>query len=163
MKYVIRSLKYLVYFLVLFFIIVGAIFLLTSQKQPGLQFVDMFKEGALPQLAVLFAVAAAIYPALGFAKRKLYLNGEFSKYRDLCVTVMENSGYVLENENSEQITFRQKKQAFRVSRMWEDRITYNITDNPVIVEGYRKDITRVLSVINYRIREEDAGEGNTQQ
>ena len=38
--------------------------------------------------------------------------------------------------------------------MYEDRITFDTTGNPVIAEGYRKDLVRILSAIGYRLREE---------
>ena len=42
----------------------------------------------------------------------------------------------------------------RLTRMYEDRITFYTADNPVIVEGYRKDLLRILSLLNHRIRQE---------
>ena len=33
-------------------------------------------------------------------------------------------------------------------------------DNPVIVEGYRKDLLRILSLINHRVRQESREQEN---
>lgn len=162
MKYLIRSVKYLVYFVIIFVIMVGIIFLLTLRKQPDLTVDQLFKENSTLPIAIFFVCIAAIYPLVGFVKRKLYLNGTFAKYRDTCVTVMNNSGYVLEQETPEIVSFRFSSGVKKLSRMWEDRITFNISDNPVEVEGYRKDVDRLLRTINYRIREEDTTNDNAQ-
>ena len=54
MKYLIRALKYLVYFAIIFFLIVGIVFLFSNQKAAGLSLVDLFKEGSLPKIALFF-------------------------------------------------------------------------------------------------------------
>ena len=48
MKYLIRSIKYLFYFLIIFMIIVGLLFLWQQAKNPDITFSGLFKEGALP-------------------------------------------------------------------------------------------------------------------
>ena len=59
-----------------------------------------------------------------------------------CVTYIKNSGYA------------------RLTRMYEDRVTFLTSDNPVIVEGYRKDLLRILSLVNYQIRQESREQEN---
>ena len=154
MKYFIRALKYLIYFAVIFFLMVGIIYLFSSQKAAGLSFVDLFKEGSLPKIAIFFVFVAAIYPYLSFQKKELYLNGPFTKYAEMVDEVMKSLGYELENREEGCVTYRKAGAYQRLTRMYEDRITFNTTDNPVIVDGYRKDLMRILSLINYRVRQE---------
>ena len=89
MRYLIRSLKYLVYFAVIFFLIVGIVYLFSAQKMAGLSFVDLFKEGSLPMIALFFVVVAALYPKLSFYKKELYLDGDFTKYATMVDEVMK--------------------------------------------------------------------------
>lgn len=148
--------KYLVYFVILFVIIVTVVGLLTTKGPSTFSYSDLLKEGSFPKLVVFFVVFAAVYPFLGFGKRKLYINGDFSKYREMVIDTMTNAGFELEAEDGEKVTFRQASKVRRFSRMFEDRVTFITTDNPVEVEGYRKDVDRLVRALDYKIRQEQA-------
>ena len=154
MRYLIRALKYLVYFAIMFFIIVGIVYLFSSQKAAGISFAELFKEGSLPKIALFFVAVAAIYPKLSFYKKEIYLNGDFTKYAEMFDEVMKSMDYELETQEPGCVTYRKKGAYARLTRMYEDRITFDTTGNPVIAEGYRKDLVRILSAIGYRLREE---------
>ncbi|MCR5744867.1 MAG: hypothetical protein K6G41_03555 [Bacteroidales bacterium] len=156
MRYLIRSLKYLVYFAVIFFLIVGIVYLFSAQKMAGLSFVDLFKEGSLPKIALFFVVVAALYPKLSFYKKELYLDGDFTKYATMVDEVMKGFDYVVETQEPGKVTYIKKSAYARLTRMYEDRVTFETADNPVEVEGYRKDLLRILSALNYRIRHENS-------
>lgn len=154
MRYLIRALKYLLYFAIIFFLIVGIVYLFSSQKAAGLSFVDLFKEGSLPKIAIFFVIVSAIYPKLSFYKKELYLNGDFTKYAEMVDSVMKTLDYVPETKEAGVVTYIKKSAYARLTRMYEDRVTFEIGDNPVKVEGYRKDLLRILSAINYHVRQE---------
>lgn len=161
MKYFIRAFKYLIYFAIIFFLMVGIIYLFSSQKAAGLSFVDLFKEGSLPKIAIFFVIVAAIYPFLSFQKKELYLNGPFTKYAEMIDEVMKSLDYVLETKEEEGCVTYVKRSAYaRLTRMYEDRVSFTTTDNPVIVEGYRKDLLRIFSAVNYRVRQESREQEN---
>ena len=154
MRYLIRALKYLLYFAIIFFLIVGIVYLFSSQKAAGLSFVDLFKEGSLPKIAIFFVIVSAIYPKLSFYKKELYLNGDFTKYAEMVDSVMKTLDYVPETKEAGVVTYIKKSAYARLTRMYEDRVTFEIGENPVRVEGYRKDLLRILSAINYHVRQE---------
>ena len=154
MRYLIRALKYLVYFAIIFFLIVGIVFLFSSQKAAGLSFIDLFKEGSLPKIALFFVAVSAIYPKLSFYKKELYLNGDFTKYAEMVDDVMKKFDYVPEKKEPGCVTYIKNSTYARLTRMFEDRVTFETADNPVKVEGYRKDLLRIFSAINYRVRQE---------
>lgn len=154
MRYLIRALKYLVYFAIIFFLIVGIVYLFSNQKAAGLSFVDLFKEGSLPKIAIFFVIVSAIYPKLSFYKKELYLNGDFTKYAGMIDDVMKKLDYVPEIHEAGRVTYIKNSAYARLTRMYEDRVTFETADNPVKVEGYRKDLLRILSAINYRVRQE---------
>ena len=155
MKYLIRALKYILYFAVMFFLIVGIVWLFSSQKAAGLSFTDLFKEGSLPKIALLFVAIAAIYPKLSFYKREIHLNGDFTKYAEVFDEVMQAMDYERETQEPGCVTYRKKGAYARLTRMYEDRITFDTTGNPVIAEGYRKDLVRIVSAIGFRLRQEN--------
>ena len=154
MRYLIRSLKYLLYFAIIFFLMVGIIYLFSSQKAAGLTFADLFKEGSLPKIALFFVAISAIYPYLSFQKKELYLNGPFTNYAEMVDEVMAQLDYVPEKKEADNVSYVKRSAYARLTRMYEDRITFHTADNPVIVEGYRKDLLRILSLLNHRIRQE---------
>ena len=154
MRYLIRALKYLLYFAIIFFLIVAIVYLFSSQKAAGLSFVDLFKEGSLPKIAIFFVIVSAIYPKLSFYKKELYLNGDFTKYAEMVDSVMKTLEYVPETKEAGVVTYIKKSAYARLTRMYEDRVTFEIGENPVKVEGYRKDLLRILSAINYHVRQE---------
>ena len=154
MRYLIRALKYLVYFAIIFFLMVGIIYLFSSQKAAGLSFIDLFKEGSLPKIALFFVAVSAIYPFLSFQKKELYLNGPFTNYAEMVDEVMQSLDYVKDNKDAETVSYIKRSGYVRLTRMYEDRVTFQTADNPVIVEGYRKDLLRILSLLNHRIRQE---------
>lgn len=151
-KYLIRSIKYLFYFVIIFGLIVSILYLLELRKTPGIPLTAMFQEGSFLKIAIFFVVIAAVYPAIGFATRKLHLDIPFAQSESVLVGAMENLGYIVESQNESGITFRLKSNGMRISRMWEDRVTMNILeDDWVSFEGFRKDIQRVLSAVAYAI------------
>lgn len=154
MRYLIRSLKYLLYFAIIFFLMVGIIYLFSSQKAAGLTFADLFKEGSLPKIALFFVAISAIYPYLSFQKKELYLNGPFTNYAEMVDEVMAQLDYVPEKKEADSVSYVKRSAYARLTRMYEDRITFHTADNPVIVDGYRKDLLRILSLLNHRIRQE---------
>ena len=160
MRYLIRSLKYLVYFAVIFFLIVGIVYLFSSQKAAGLSFVDLFKEGSLPKIALFFVLVSAIYPKLSFYKKELYLNGDFTKYAEIIDDIMKKLDYVPEKQEAGCVTYIKNSTYARLTRMFEDRVTFETADTPVKVEGYRKDLLRILSAINYRVKQENREQEN---
>ena len=153
MRYLIRSIKYLIYFVLIFFLIVGLIYLFSTQKQSGLSFTEMFQEGSFPKLAVFFVIVAALYPALGFGKRNLHLNGEYSKYAGIIDLAMRDLEYEKTSEEGNLVIYRCTNHSKRLGRMYEDAISFDVSGNPVVIEGFRKDTTRVLSTVSYRIRQ----------
>ena len=154
MRYLTRALKYLLYFAIIFFLMVGIIYLFSSQKAAGLTFVDLFKEGSLPKIALFFVLVSAIYPYLSFQKKELYLNGPFTNYAEMVDEVMQSLDYVKEDTEAGSVSYIKRSGYARLTRMFEDRVTFSTADNPVIVEGYRKDLLRILSLLNHRIRQE---------
>ena len=154
MRYFVRSLKYLVYFAVIFFLIVGIVYLFSSQKLAGVSFAGLFKEGSLPKIALFFVAVAAIYPKLSFYKKDVYLNDDFTKYAEMVDEVMKQLDYEPEKREDGIRTYIKNSPYARLTRMYEDRVTFETDSNPIRVEGYRKDLLRIISLINYRVRQE---------
>ena len=114
----------------------------------------MFRNGfkSVGQILLLFAVVAAIYPKVGFCKRKAVVEGEFEDLKDGIKIIMEDRGYRLESENGEKMTFRLASKINAVARMLEDRVTVCAVPDGLEVEGITKDVIRIISNLEYRLR-----------
>ena len=154
MKYFIRSVKYLFYFSFM----CGIILVLTfhfSVKPEDLTLMDMLLvDNSLYKMLAFFVAVAAVYPALGFQKKEVYISN-FKENKKQIVELFENANYVIANESATSISFKLRNPFLRVLRLCEDYVTIDFSGNPVVMEGLRKDILRFSRGIEYICRSEE--------
>ncbi len=155
MKYFVRAIKYFIYLSVLLVIILTLLVLIRA-VEPDIE--TMFRNGydALWQIALLFAVLAAIYPKVGYVNRMATMQDSWDNVRNDIKKYMENHYYSLEKAKPGMMTFRHDGTVSRLSRMFEDRITITATEGGVTVEGLRKDVLRIASGLE-RIQDRSNG------
>ena len=153
MKYLVRAIKYFAYLAVILCIF---IVLLSVFGVVGSSLDDIFKDGAgsLWKISGIIAVFAAIYPHLGFGSRNALVPGSYEEIRLGVVDVMHQRGYVLEDENGENLKFRLQSPVMRLTRMFEDRLTFTRTATGFEIEGPVKDLVRVVASLESRFRNE---------
>lgn len=151
LKYFIRVAKYMVYLAVVFFLII-AIFSVTSNRE--IRYDNFFRPDTAPQMLVFFIVVSFVYPLIGFVKKKVYLNKSFSEDKQKIMEIFLNSKYIIIAEGPGTITFRHSSVFIRAMRMFEDDIVIDYTDNPIIMDGQRRDVFRLARAIEYAIRED---------
>jgi K+ transporter len=144
MKYIVRSLKYFCYLLVLLVIIILAL-VLTGFVEADLS--KMFINGydSLWQIALVMFVFALIYPRFGFSKRTAHLYGSPEELRPDIMKVMEDLGYRLESEADGTFSFLRRSGLSRALKMWEDRITISPSGAGLEIEGLTRDLSRIVS------------------
>lgn len=154
MKYFIRSVKYLFYFSFM----CGIILVLTfhfSVKPEDLTLMDMLLvDNSLYKMLAFFVAVAAVYPALGFQKKEVYISN-FKENKKQIVELFENANYVIANESATSISFKLRNPFLRVLRLCEDYVTIDFSGNPIVMEGLRKDILRFSRGIEYICRSEE--------
>ena len=153
MKYFVRSVKTFFYYIILLAVILAVLRLL---KLTGGGVDEMFRSGwnSVWMILGLFAVMAGVYPMLGFKKYGIVIPGEYSRIRDGVVELMQGRGYDLEKEEGENMTFRLHNPFGRLTRMMEDRISFERDAHGFYVEGPNKDVVRIKSALEYKFREE---------
>lgn len=121
----------------------------------------MFRNGynSLWHIALMFAVVSAFYPMLGFMKKEALIPGEYKDIRPAIVEYMQEKGYALETENGENLNFRLRNGINRLSRMYEDRISFIRNFSGFQVEGLRKDVVRIVYGLEYKFRNKEVEEG----
>lgn len=151
-QYITRAVKYMIYLAIVFVLIVSAFSLFSSG---GFDPQNLLRPGTGYQLIIFFLGVGLVYPFFGFAKRKVYLNEGFSSDREKILTVFTNSKYSVISETVDTITFKHNSPMLRLMRMYEDQITLTISDNPLIIEGLRKDVYRIARAIEWQVRDEN--------
>lgn len=153
MRYLIRSLKYFVWFTVILCITMGIMVALgVVDADPKLMFRDGMK--SVWQIAALFFVVALVYPLTGFRKINAVVPGEYNEVRDKVVSFMESKGYYLETEEGEIMTFKLRSKVRAFLKMNEDRVTFVKEPGGFVVEGLRKVTIRLVSGLEYKFRDE---------
>ena len=114
---------------------------------------SIFQDGtrSIGKILVFFAVVSAVYPMVGFVRRKLDISREWQEIRPEVAEYMSERGYVIESESDEAVTFRLKGIYARVPKMFEDRITISMNDNGYMMEGLRKDVIRFAMGLENRL------------
>lgn len=154
MKYFIRSVKYLVYFTLMCSIILVLTFHF-SVKPDDLTLMDMLLvDGSIYKMLAFFVAVAAIYPALGFQKKPLYISN-IPEHKKEIKELFENANYVVASETETSISFKLRNPFLRVLRLCEDYVTIDFAENPAMIEGLRKDVLRFSRGIDYICREEE--------
>ena len=150
MKYLIRSIKYFIYFSLMCTIIVSVL-VLTGAVEGNIE--SIFEEGytSIGKIAIFFAVVAAVYPKVGFINRGISSDKEWSEVRNDVIEYMKERQWDLESETDGVATFRVRGVALRLSKMYEDRITLTKSAEGYQMEGYRKDVMRLATGLEHRL------------
>ena len=153
MRYFIRAVKYFIYFILLF-VVIMAVLVLTGAAEGDIS--TMFRGGysALWKIAVIFAVISAIYPSVGFIRKEAMIPGSWEEDKDIIKEFMGGRGYVLETEDTGTMSFR-KTGMSRFTRMYEDRVTLSAKIGGFEIEGMRKDVLRLAMGLESRFRREE--------
>jgi hypothetical protein len=100
----------------------------------------------------VLACISAIYPNFGYSARDLAVPGEFSDLRGKIIEYMESKGYVLSDEDGENLSFRLSSPFGKMTRIWEDTISFTRELGGFSVEGITRDIVRIVSGLQYKLR-----------
>lgn len=146
MRYFIRAAKYFVQLLVILTLIIAA---LMVAKIVDTDISKLFVNGydSLWQIALLMAAFAAMYPRLGYARREAVLPGADDEVYPVLDRVMTAQGYVRESRSDGRLCYRKSSFGARLSRLWEDRITVDRIATGFGLEGYNRDVVRLVNAL----------------
>lgn len=151
MKYLRRAVKY---FIQMTFVVVAIMAVLMLLGVVSTDINVAFRSGWKSVWMILGALAciSAIYPNFGYSSRGLAAPGEFNELRSRIVDYMRSKGYVLSSEEGENLSFRLSSPVGKLTRLWEDTITFTREFGGFSVEGITRDIVRIVSGLQYRLR-----------
>ena len=151
-KYIIRVVKFFLYFITLTTIMLTVFVIAT--KQP-FDLDTLLQPGSLPRMGVMLSIFAFIYPLIGFTSQNVYINKPFEEDRKTIEDVFANSRYIVTESTETTITFRHSSSFSRLLNIYEDAIVLDFSDNPLTLTGSRKNVTRFSRMITYAITERE--------
>lgn len=144
MRYLIRSVKYFFYLLIILSLMI-AVLMKLNLVESDLDKLFVNGRDSLWQIALLMAVFAAIYPRFGYTTRFVPLAGSFEELRPGALEVMQQAGYKLEKEEAGSLCFRRRSPVSRAMKMFEDRITFTHALGGWNIEGHSRDVIVIAS------------------
>jgi hypothetical protein len=150
MKYLVRSIKYFIYFSLMCTVIVSVLVMIGAVEG---DINSIFEDGyaSIGKIAIFFGLVAAVYPKVGFINRGISSDKEWSEVRNDVIEYMKERQWELESESDGAATFRVKGVAARLSKMYEDRITLTRSAEGYQMEGLRKDVMRLATGLEHRL------------
>ena len=143
-RYIVRSLKYLLFISVLYIALVW-LMSVTSYSEK----VDMWlllesqlrsEQGTL--LIVAFIALAIFYPRFGFMRRKVE-GVDITRDRIRIDNAMRVYGFMFVGMEGETLVYRANGVIKRLSFMYEDRVGVRVVDGGVEIDGIRRAVARI--------------------
>lgn len=144
MKYVIRSVKYLLFLCVLD---VALVWLMSFDSAlRTVDFVTLLREQLSsesgPWLIVAFVALAALYPRFGFMRRRVE-GCNIAKDEVRIMNAMHTYGFKVVGREGDVLRFRKGGFVGRLMLMFEDEIVVRATEGGVELSGLRRTVARV--------------------
>ncbi len=152
MRYFIRAAKYFVQLLVILSLII-AILMVAKVVESDLSKIFVNGYDSLWQIAILMMVFSALYPRLGYARREAVIGGPDEEVYPVLERVMMAHGYSREQRTDGKICYRKAAFGDRLTRLWEDRITVDRIATGFGLEGYNRDVVRLVNSVRDAVRE----------
>lgn len=145
-RYLIRSVKYLVWLTVLF-ILIFTVMVATGTTRAGdeLEITAIFNEifgssrGVLMICVIL--VLAALYPRFGFVNRTVGVRAATA--HDDIIKSFDMSGYTLVGEENGSMIFRAATPLKKAMLLYEDQIVVTLAGEIAYIEGIRKEVVKI--------------------
>lgn len=158
MQYIIRVVKYFLYYSIIFLLLIAIMFQFSSH--PGVEtlqefFQVSFQDGAGVKIFLFFMAFGFIYPLLGFSKKEIYTNNNFQQKRKEVDGLFISAHYVLKSDDGSKMVWVLKNPVMRAFRVYEDKVTVDYSSNPVIVSGLRKDVFRFGRGIEFIMQKQE--------
>ena len=143
MRYIIRSLKYLIFISVLYVILTAV---MTYISYPQVDLWMMLKMQMLTERGIMLVVALVVlslfYPRFGFMTRKVE-GVVMERDRVRIDNAMRAYGFVFVAMEGENPVYRANGALKRLSFMYEDRIEVREVDGGVEIQGIRRAVARI--------------------
>jgi hypothetical protein len=109
------------------------------------------------KLVIFFFAFGLIYPFIGYSTQKVYLNRSFEEDKQEIIRLFSEFRFILEKDEEQKMIFRHKNPVARFMRLCEDRITLDYSQNPLEINGLRRDADRLVRLAQRVAQKEESG------
>ncbi|MBO4567153.1 MAG: hypothetical protein J5695_07995 [Bacteroidales bacterium] len=152
MKYIIRAVKYFVQLMVILSLII-AILIVAKIVDSDISKIFVNGYDSLWQIALMMAAFAAIYPSFGYGRRRVVVPGADEEVLPVLDKVMTAYRYEREKRTDGRVCYRKASVPDRILRLWEDRISVERLATGFELEGYNRDVVRLVNALRDAIYE----------
>ncbi|HPV88103.1 MAG TPA: hypothetical protein PKU85_02690 [Bacteroidales bacterium] len=149
--YLRRVFKYIIFYTVLIVAMLAIVYY--TSDHPDITFMELIRPGQQKNLIILIIAFSALYPFIGFSKKEIHTNRPMAEDKDSVIRIVGESGFILTSDENGKMIFKAKRIAMRIFRVFEDKITIDYNDNPVIIEGMRRDMQRIARHLEFYFRQ----------
>lgn len=153
-NYIRREIKFLLYLSLIFVVVLVLLPFIFGQKSP-LTLEEFMYERRIHVFMGLLLAYALVYPVIAYTSVKRHINGSFEANREIFEKAFDTLEYIKISESSEKIVYRKKSAYTRFIQWYEDAIVVFPGENPVIMEGLRKSVTRIDRIIDHMLLKAD--------
>jgi hypothetical protein len=146
--YVRRSAKFIIYLAVIFILVLVIYPLISNGTSIRVTFTEMIRNQKFLLFLGFLLAYALIYPLVAFVKIKRHLNGSFDDNRGVFEKAFDTLHYIKIVDTPDKIVYRRKSQFARFAQWYEDSIVIYPHENPVVLSGMRKAVTRIDRLID---------------
>jgi hypothetical protein len=147
--YIRRTGKFIIYLAAIFALVLVLFPMISGGKAPSLSLSDFIHNQRFTLFFGLVLAYAFVYPLIAFVKIKRHLNGTFTDNRVVFEKAFETLQYIKTEETTDKIIYRRKSKFARFAQWYEDSIVIDTAENPVIISGMRKAVTRIDRIIDH--------------
>jgi hypothetical protein len=141
-----------------FFLYIGAIFILVLYVIPIISgdkvgsFDEIIHERRFKIFLAFIVAYGFLFPAITFTRLKRHLNGTFEDNREIFDQAFNNYNYIKTEDTPDKIVYRKKAVGGRLIQLYEDAITVYTKEEPVIISGNTKYVSRINRLIDQLIQ-----------
>ena len=146
--YLRRLVKYLIFITIIVFILVSPQ-IFKSGDDLTTVIIKLFERQKL--FFTILIVYIFLYPVLVFGKKERHLNGTFSKNKDAILRTIEEQNFILRTDENNQLIFRKKSALARIVSMGEDKLVIDYSNNPIMLNGTKKDLARIDKLLDLNL------------
>jgi len=147
--YIRRAGKFIIYMVVIFVLVLVLFPMISGGKIPGITWNDFIENQRFTIFFGFLMAYSFVYPLIAFVRIKRHLNGTFANNREVFDKAFDTLQYIKTEETPDKIVYRRKSKFARFAQWYEDSIVIDTTENPVVISGMRKAVTRIDRIIDH--------------
>jgi hypothetical protein len=148
--YIRRGLKFFFYITAIFILVLYVIPMISGDKAGSLN--EILHERRFKIFLAFIVAYGFLFPAITFTRLKRHLNGTFEDNREIFDQAFSNYNYIKTEETPDKVVYRKKAVGGRLIQLYEDAITVFTNEDPVIISGNTKYVSRVNRLIDQLIQ-----------